>query len=119
MLIAILYLLGFYLAGELLGHALHLPVPGNVLGMVLLFVFLVLRRRVPKELDSFVPKFLSPMVLYFMPSAVGVIALGPLLASEGWGIVVTMVLSTLIPMLLLAYGLDWWLAQRKEAGRVR
>lgn len=112
MLVAIIYLLGFYLAGELMGHWLNLAVPGNVLGMMLLFVFLIVRGGVPKDLDEFVPKFLRPMVLYFIPSVVGVMTLAPLLANEGWAIVVAMVLSTLIPMWGLAYLLDCWLKKR-------
>lgn len=116
MLLAVCYLLGFHLAGELLARSLGLPVPGNVLGMLLLFIFLLLRRGVPKVLDDFVPKLLSPMVLYFMPSAVGVITLGPLLAREGLGIAAVMILSTLVPLWLLAFVLDRWL-QKRGIGR--
>lgn len=112
MLTTFTYLLGFYLAGEVVSRLLHLPVPGNVLGMLFLFLFLIARRRVPAVLDENIPKLLQPMVLFFMPSAVGVMALGPLLAREGVGIVAAMVLSTLIPMLLLGYGLDAWFKRR-------
>ncbi len=115
MLPAIIYLLAFCLAGELLALGLGLPVPGNVLGMLLLFVFLILRRGVPASLDSFVPKLLAPLALYFMPSAVGVVTLGPLLAQEGWGIVLTMVVSTIVPLWLLGFWLDRWLCRRARS----
>ena len=35
-----LIILGIYLLGELLASSLHLPVPGNILGMVILFILL-------------------------------------------------------------------------------
>jgi holin-like protein len=116
--IALLYLFGFYYAGEFLSHSLHLPVPGNVLGLLMLFILLIVRRGVPASLDAVVPRLLGYMVLFFMPAAVGVVALGPLLAQEGRGIVFTMVVSTLIPLALLAYGLDAWLRRRRAAEAV-
>lgn len=114
-MIASLYLLGFYFAGNYLSNALHLPVPGNVLGMLMLFLLLLARRSVPPALDALVPRLLGYMVLFFMPAAVGVLTLGPLLAQEGKGIVFTMVVSTLIPLPLFAYGLDAWLRRRSRA----
>ena len=110
-MIALLYLLGFYYAGEYLSHSLHLPVPGNVLGMLMLFILLLVRRSVPRSLDDMVPRLLGYMVLFFMPAAVGVVDLGPLLRQEGWGIVFTMVVATIIPLLIIAYALDIWLRQ--------
>jgi len=43
---------------------------------------------------------------------VGVMTLGPLLAKEGVGIVLTMILSTVVPMLVFAFGLELWLRRR-------
>ena len=40
------------LAGELLSTALSLPVPGPVIGMVLLFLFLVFRGRIAAPLEG-------------------------------------------------------------------
>jgi holin-like protein len=44
MIAALATLLAFQLAGEALRAALHLPVPGPVIGMALLLVWLVIRR---------------------------------------------------------------------------
>jgi len=48
MLAAITLLLVFQLAGEVLAHALGLPVPGPVIGLALLFATLAARRRSPR-----------------------------------------------------------------------
>ena len=44
---ALALLLAFQLAGEALRVALHLPVPGPVIGMALLLVYLILRPEGP------------------------------------------------------------------------
>jgi holin-like protein len=114
-----LCILVFYAAGQWLAASLHLSVPGNVLGMLLLFLFLLARRGVPRAMDAVVPRLLGNMVLYFMPAAVGVMTLGPLLRQEGTGIVLAMVISTLVPLLLIGFGLESWLGRRQppENGR--
>ena len=35
-----LIILGIYLVGEFLSTSLHLPIPGNILGMIILFILL-------------------------------------------------------------------------------
>ena len=47
MIAALALLLAFQLAGEALRVALHLPVPGPVIGMALLLVYLILRPEGP------------------------------------------------------------------------
>lgn len=112
MIRSLLVLLSCQLAGELIAHATGLPVPGAVLGMLVLFLALVLRRGVPEELEKTSQVLLRPLTLYFVPASVGIMTMGPLLAQEGVRIGIVMVLSTLIPLLACAYGLDFWLRRR-------
>ena len=71
------------LAGEVLVRALHLPVPGPVLGMVLLFAGLVLRRReAPAALGATADALLGNLGLLFVPAGVGVVLYLPLLARD-------------------------------------
>lgn len=99
-------------AGEALAHALLLAVPGSVIGMLILFVGLALRRSVPAGLEQGSQMVLKPLMLYFVPASVGLMTMGPTLAEEGLRIGIVMVLATLIPMLVCAYGMDRWLARR-------
>lgn len=112
MIRSLLVLLACQLAGELIARATGIPVPGGVIGMLILFVALLLRRGVPEELVKTSEVLLKPLSLYFVPASVGIMTMGPLLAQEGVRIVITMVLSTLLPLLACAYGLDWWLRRR-------
>lgn len=107
-----LVLLLCQLAGEAIARALDIPVPGGVIGMLLLFLGLLLRRGVPAELEQASQGLLRNLALYFVPASVGIMTMGPLLAQEGARIGLVMVLSTIIPMLACGYLLDRWLARR-------
>jgi holin-like protein len=108
----ILLLLGFQLAGELISRGFSLLVPGNVIGMAMLFMVLIWRGRVSADVDGRVRRFLKPLPLYFVPASVGLVTFIPLLAAEGVGIVLTMILSTAVTMWVVAVLLDKWLHKR-------
>lgn len=110
-----LLLLICQLAGEAVAHALQVPVPGGVIGMLILFVGLLVRRGVPEGLEKTSQLVLKPLSLYFVPASVGIMTMGPLLAQEGVRIGIVMVLATIIPLVVCAYGLDRWLARRGVA----
>lgn len=100
-------LLACQLAGEILSRSLGLPVPGPVVGMVLLFLALMLRRRpVPAGLNSTADGLLSHLGLLFVPAGVGVVLYLPLLAREGTAIAMAVVGGT-----LLTIAFTGWLAQ--------
>ena len=64
-------LLACQLAGEVLVKALHLPLPGPVGGMALLFCGLVINRGVPDTLGKAADAFLSNLSLLFVPGRRG------------------------------------------------
>lgn len=84
------------LIGELLVAALGLPVPGPVVGMLLLFVGLLVRGSIPNELDGAASALLSHLSLLFVPAGVGIMLHARLLASELVPISVALVVSTLL-----------------------
>ncbi len=115
MIRGLLILLLCQFAGEIVARAAGIPVPGGVIGMLILFAALVIRRHVPADLDPVSQVVLKPLTLYFVTASVGIMTMGPLLAQEGLRIGLVMVLSTLIPLLVCGYGLDRWLRHRGAA----
>lgn len=97
---AVTLLLVCQLAGELLAHAFRLPVPGPVIGMVLLFVWLVVRHggegAVPPPLAQAADTLLTNLGLLFIPAGVGVVIYGPLLAREWAPIALAVLGGTLL-----------------------
>lgn len=96
-------LLAFQLAGELAVRAVHLPVPGPVLGLVLLFVYLRLRGSVPEGLRQGAVALHGHMSLLFVPAGVGVMLYLPQLAREWLVILVAVLASTLVGLGVTAW----------------
>lgn len=108
MLVGLLILLGFQLAGELVVVSLSLPVPGPVMGMLFLALFLLLARRgVSEHLRQVADTLLSNLALLFVPAGVGVMVHLDLLARQWFVIGLTLVLSTAITM-----GVTGWVLVR-------
>lgn len=103
MLSAITFILLFQVLGELIGHGLGLPVPGPVLGMVLmLFSFFVK----PEFINIIRPTggvLLSNLSLLFVPAGVGIMRHGQRFIDEGLAIIIVIVASTVIAMIATAY----------------
>jgi holin-like protein len=91
-------LLIFQLIGEVGVHTIGIPVPGPVLGMFLLFVFLLIRRGLPESLDSASTGLLRHLSLLFIPAGVGVIVHFDRIAGEWIPIGIALILSTFLTM---------------------
>jgi holin-like protein len=90
------------LVGELAVVALALPVPGPILGMVLLFTYLVIRGEIPEDLDRTATGLLQSMSLLFVPAGTGVILHFQLLGEAIWALGLALVVSTLATIVVTA-----------------
>ena len=95
------WLLVLQSAGELLAHALQLPFPGPVVGMVLLLVALNLE-WVRTPVAACAEFLLAHLSLLFVPVGVGVMTHLSLLSEFGGRMLVVVVLSTLIGLAVTA-----------------
>lgn len=91
----LLAVLLFQLIGELIVVWLSLPLPGPVLGMVLLLLVLLDAKRVPEPLRRVSDALLSNLALLFVPAGVGLVLHFELLKSEWWIILLALVISSL------------------------
>jgi len=110
-------LLMYQLAGEVSVIWLQLPVPGPVLGMVMLFLTLALRRSSSNSLNEASTALLSHLSLLFVPAGVGLMVHFDRIMSEWIPISITLVLSTAITMVstaLIMLGMNRLLARRKH-----
>ena len=102
MLSAITQLLLFQLAGELLARGLELPVPGPVLGMVLLFAMLVLRGGVDGELQHTAQSLLQHLSLLFVPAGAGIMLHLHRVADEWLPLTLSPLVSTFVTLAVTA-----------------
>lgn len=96
MLAALTVLLVYQLIGEVLVQLLTLPVPGPVVGMLLLFITLLLRGAAPEWLRTTSNALLGHLSLLFVPAGVGVMLHFKRLGAEWLPISVALVASTVI-----------------------
>ena len=101
---------GCQLAGELLVRLLGLPVPGPVVGMVILLAGLAVG-GVPANVRKVATGLLTWLPLFFVPAGVGLVTHGPRLKADWLPLSVGIVVSTLATMLVVG------LLMQRLAGR--
>lgn len=107
MIEGLIKLLAFQVAGEGIVFMLRLPIPGAVVGMALLFAYLVIRGREDAGLDTFTAAFLPHLSLLFIPAAVGIVAHLDRIAQEWLAIAVAIVVSTVASVAATAAAVKW------------
>jgi putative effector of murein hydrolase LrgA (UPF0299 family) len=107
MLKGIITLLVFQFIGESISILFSLLVPGPVIGMVLLLIFLILRKSSFKSLDNTVGTLLRYLPLLFIPAAMGIITQIDLIAKEFWAIFIALIFGTLIALAFSAKLMDY------------
>ena len=93
-------LLGCQLAGEFVARGLSLPIPGPVLGLVILLAALVFRSSLAGALRPTCHVILAHLSLMFVPAGVGVIDNLDVLSSDWAKLLVVLTLSTILSMLV-------------------
>ncbi|MEM5436002.1 CidA/LrgA family protein [Paraburkholderia diazotrophica] len=87
-------LIAFQGIGELLARILRVPIPGPVIGMVLLTALLATAPSVGPRLEKPALGFLNHLSLLFIPAGVGVVGLSGALNGQLIAILLAIVVST-------------------------
>ncbi|ERS00460.1 murein hydrolase transporter LrgA [Marinobacter sp. EN3] len=113
-------LLVYQLTGEILVRLLGLPIPGPVLGMIMLFVTLMIRGSAPDSLSEASSALLSHLSLLFVPAGVGMMTHFGRIADEWLPITLALFLSTVITMvataLIMQLTTRWFVHSVSEQG---
>ena len=64
------------LAGEFLHRIVGIPLPGNIIGMVLLLALLCLKIIKPEQISGVSSFFLNYLALFFLPPSIAIMAVG-------------------------------------------
>jgi holin-like protein len=89
-------ILGFQLVGEVVSQALSLPLPGPVLGLLLLVAACLIRPGLAERIRPTTLGLLQHMSLFFVPAGVGIVAHWGLLKAHGIGLAVAVAGSTIL-----------------------
>lgn len=124
---AFLILIGCQLVGEFAADALHLPIPGPVVGLFALAATLALRGRghsdhsasksIPLGLEQTSEALIGLMGVLFVPAGVGIIAEAHLLKEEWLPILAAVLGSTILSVAVTGAVMHWTLraSEMREA----
>ncbi len=101
-----------YIMGEI-ATFLHLKIPGSILGLVLLFILLQMKIVKLKWIEIGGNWLVAELLLFFIPSAVGIIQYKHLLLDNGLKIIAVIFISSTIVMVCSGL-LAEKMAKRKE-----
>ncbi len=95
-------LIGLLLIGNVISEGLALPVPGSVIGMVLLFIALLVNKGVPEDIGKVSDGLIAHIGLLFVPAGAGIsLYLG--MIAENWLVIVLASLgSTVLTLAFVA-----------------
>jgi len=114
MLKGIITLLSFQFLGECIAKLFSLLVPGPVIGMVLLLLFLVIRKSSFPSLDHAVSNHLRYLPLLFIPAAMGIITQVDIISKEFWAILASLVIGTIIALMFSVKLMDHLTIKQEE-----
>lgn len=108
-------LLGFHFLGMILQKLLSLPLPANVLGLLLFVAALFLGWIRLEWVEAPANFLLRHMMLFFIPIIVGSQVFFPLMREQWVTIGVSWLVSTLIALYVTGWTTKAWAAGEKEA----
>lgn len=91
-----LIILGIYLLGELLSSLLKLPIPGNILGMVILFILLCTKVIKVDNISTVTNFLLNHLSFFFIPAGVGLMTSLGIIRSTWWQLLIVCLSTTII-----------------------
>jgi len=96
-------IIAFYCLGQWTQQQWQLTLPGSVIGMFYLFIYLMCRQQVSAALLLSSHLLLDHLILFLIPSCVGVITCFALLKKEGMAIIFILSVSIVLSLILTAW----------------
>jgi len=115
MIAAIAQLFVCLLAGEAVHRLTGLPLPGSIIGLGLLLIWLALVRKERPTLTLVTGWLTAHLSIMLLPPAVGLIDQGPILSRHGLGILTAVAISTVLTLAVTAKVFVWVAGPAPEA----
>lgn len=114
LIISFFFILAFYFVGESISYFINHFIPGNIIGMLLLFFSLHFKLINPDRIKYAAIGMTKNMTLFFIPASVGLMEYTGLL-SEFWAsILIITLVSTLIVLAVAG-----WVQQAMERRKLK
>ncbi len=112
-LAAALTLAGLQWLGDMLVAFMGWPLPGSLVGLLLLLGMLALNGGVPQRLEDVTAPLLRHLMLFLIPSVAAVVLYGGLLSQHAWVFVLSATLVTALTIAVTGWTLHRLLRRRQ------
>lgn len=93
-----LIVLAIYFVGQFISTALHLPLPGNILGMIILLILLCTKIVKVEQVDTVSTFLLDHLAFLFIPAGVGLLNAVSDLKGNIINLLIIVITSTMVIM---------------------
>ena len=118
-LVQLIVILGICLAGDLLHRYVEIPIPGNILGMLILLLLLcfkVIKVDHIKETSDF---FLKRLPFFFLPPSIGIMVAGDEVLSQWPLLLILCIALTIVTMAATGWTVQILSRKRKPQEKTR
>lgn len=91
-----LIILGIYLLGEIISNVLMLPIPGNILGMIILFILLYTKIVKLEQISNVADFLLNHLAFFFIPAGVGLMSSVGIIKATWLQLLVICIVTTVV-----------------------
>lgn len=110
----LLIIIVIYFAGEIISNFFSLPVPGNIIGMILLLILLC-TKVIKLEMIENVAKFLlDHLAFFFIPSGVGLLTSLAVIKDSWLRLLILCLLTTIITIGVTALVVDFMTKEKVQ-----
>ena len=102
--------------GNLVAHVLKIPIPGSILGMLLLTIALITKIVKVEDVEDASKLLLDHLPIFILPSSVGIILYFDLIKTQLVGILVPTILSIIIGLYVTGKVVDFFV--KKDGGHI-
>lgn len=113
----LLIILGVWLAGEVIAHLIPIPIPGNVIGMILMLILLLTKVIKVEKISGVSTFFLDNLSFFFIPGSVALMVDYRQVGDSLVPAFLAILISSILVFLVTGFTTEWLLRlvkRRKE-----
>ncbi|RFU66647.1 CidA/LrgA family protein [Peribacillus glennii] len=105
---------GFLLLGKFFGTIFHLPIPGSVIGMILLLGALIAGLAKLEWVEKAAAFQIKHLTLLFVPLVIGLFLSPNLIPLFDWSFIAALIVSSLCCLLGTAFSVEWFEKRKRR-----
>jgi holin-like protein len=110
----LLIILVIYFAGMILAELTNLPVPGNIIGMILLLILLYTKVVKLEMVDTVAKFFMEHLAFFFIPAGVGLLTSLNIIKDSWVRLVIVCILTTIITIGVTALVVEFMTKEKSK-----